>query len=246
MTIAILSDIHSNREALEACLAHARAQGATRHVFLGDLVGYGADPGPVVDIVREHVERGALAVRGNHDQAIDQSAGYMNDSAQRAIEYARGALTASQAVFLREMPMMVREGNCCFVHASADTPDRYPYIDCPVAAATCVAAAATAYTFVGHLHDQQLYFQVRAPAMMLFRPTPGIAVPVPAHRRWLAVVGSVGQPRDRNPQAAYALFDPARATIMFCRVAYDHAGAAARIRAAGLPESLASRVENGY
>lgn len=246
MTIAILSDIHSNREALEACLAHARERGATRHVFLGDLVGYGADPGPVVDVVRAYVERGALAIRGNHDQAIDQSAGYMNDSAQRAIEYARGTLTAEQAAFLRQLPMIVREGNCCFVHASAQLPERYPYIDCPAAAQACTEAAATAYTFVGHLHDQQLYFQARPPAMMLFRPTPGIAIPVPAHRRWLAVVGSAGQPRDRNPQAAYTLFDPARATITFCRVAYDHAAAAARIRAAGLPESLASRVENGY
>lgn len=245
MTIAILSDIHSNREALEACLAHASAQGATRHVFLGDLVGYGADPGPVVDIVREHVERGALAVRGNHDQAIDQSAGYMNDSAQRAIEYARGALTASQAVFLREMPMMVREGNCCFVHASADSPDRYPYIDCPVAAATCVAAAATAYTFVGHLHDQQLYFQVRAPAMMLFRPTPGIAVPVPAHRRWLATIGSVGQPRDGDTRAMYALFDAGQARLTFERIAYDHRAAAAAIRRAGQPEFFAKRLEQG-
>jgi diadenosine tetraphosphatase ApaH/serine/threonine PP2A family protein phosphatase len=81
--------------------------------------------------------------------------------------------------------------------------------------------------------------------MLTFRPTAGTSIPVGAHRRWLAVVGSVGQPRDRNPAAGYALFDDARAEITFFRVPYDHAAAAAKIRAAGLPESLAYRVEMG-
>ena len=246
MTIALLSDIHGNLQALQSCLADARARGANRYVFLGDLVGYGADPHGVVDVVSEHVARGAVAVRGNHDDAIHGSASYMNESAMRAIEYARGVLSAEQSAFLQNLPMIVREENCCFVHASAKTPARYLYVDSPSAAADCVEAAATTYTFCGHVHDQQLYFMAHAPRMSLFTPTPGIVVPVPTHRRWLAIVGSVGQPRDRNPKAAYTLFDPKRATITFCRVAYDHAAAARRIRIVGLPESLARRVENGY
>ena len=246
MTIALLSDIHGNLQALDACLADARARGATRFVFLGDLVGYGADPHLVVDIVREHAARGAIAVRGNHDDAIHGSAMYMNATAMRAIEYARGVLSEEQADFLRELPMIVREANICFVHASAKAPERYTYIDSPTEAAACVEAAETTYTFCGHVHDQQLYFAVNDTRMSLFSPKPGVAVPVPAHRRWLAIVGSAGQPRDRNPKAAYTLFDPERATITFCRVAYDHATAAQRIRNAGLPASLASRVENGY
>ena len=246
MTIALLSDIHGNLQALQSCLADARARGASRYVFLGDLVGYGADPHGVVDIVREHVSRGAVAVRGNHDDAILGSTAYMNKSARRAIEYAREVLSVEQSAFLQQLPMIVREENCCFVHASAKTPERYPYVDCPSAAAACVAAAGTTYTFCGHVHEQRLYFTARVAHMKEFNPTAGIAVPLHGHRRWLAIVGSAGQPRDKNPKAAYTLFDPARATITFCRVAYDHSAAAMRIRAVGLPESLASRVEYGY
>ena len=246
MTIALLSDIHSNLQALSACLADARARGASRYVFLGDLVGYGADPGAVVDIVREHVSLGAVAVRGNHDDAIHGSTTYMNDAAAAAIEYARKVLSAEQAAFLQALPMIVREENRCFVHASAKKPGSYPYIDSPSAAAACVEAAETTYTFCGHLHDQQLYFMTRAPRMSLFSPTPGVAIPVPTHRSWLVIVGSAGQPRDHNPKAAYAMFDTVRSTITFIRVPYDHAAAAKRIRDAGLPESLACRVENGY
>jgi diadenosine tetraphosphatase ApaH/serine/threonine PP2A family protein phosphatase len=246
MSIALLSDIHGNMQALHACLADAHARGASRYVFLGDLVGYGADPHGVVDVVRDYVERGAIAVRGNHDDAIHGSTAYMNEAATAAIKYGRTVLSAEQSDFLRKLPMIVREGSCCFVHASANTPERYPYIDSPSAAAACVLAAETTYTFCGHLHEQQLYFMAQAPRMTLFTPTPGIAIPVPGHRRWLAVVGSAGQPRDRNPKAAYTLFDAARARITFCRVPYDHALAAKRIREAGLPLSLAYRVENGY
>lgn len=246
MTIALLSDVHGNLQALQACLADAEARGANRYVFLGDLVGYGADPHGVVDIVREHVSRGAVAVRGNHDDAIHGSAAYMNDAALAAIEYARAVLSLDQANFLKSLPMIVHEENRCYVHASAKTPERYPYIDSPSAAAACVDAAKAAYTFCGHVHEQQLYFMAKSPRMALFTPTSGIAVPVPAHRRWLAIVGSAGQPRDNNPKAAYTLFDPVRATITFCRVAYDYRAAAERIRDVGLPESLAYRVENGY
>ncbi len=246
MTIALLSDIHGNLQALHACLADAKARGARRYVFLGDLVGYGADPHGVVDIVRDHVSRGAVAVRGNHDDAIHGSAAYMNDATLAAIEYARALLSEEQVSFLKSLPIIVREENRCYVHASAKTPERYPYIDSHSAAAECVAAAEAAYTFCGHIHEQQLYFMTKPPRMAPFNPTPGITVPVPGHRRWLAIVGSAGQPRDNDPKAAYTLFDPARSTITFCRVSYDHRAAADRIRNAGLPESLAYRVENGY
>jgi diadenosine tetraphosphatase ApaH/serine/threonine PP2A family protein phosphatase len=246
MTIALLSDIHGNLQALQSCLADAHSRGASRYVFLGDLVGYGADPHGVVDIVRDHVARGAVAVRGNHDDAIHGSAAYMNESAMRAIEYSREVLSDEQATFLKNLPMIAREQGLCFVHASARAPEHYHYIDSPSAAGACAEAAEATHTFCGHVHEQQLYFMAQPGRMTLFTPTPGIAVPVPARRRWVAIVGSVGQPRDRNPKAAYTLFDPVRATITFCRVAYDHGTAAMRIRAAGLPESLAYRVEHGY
>ena len=95
------------------------------------------------------------------------------------------------------------------------------------------------------MHDQVLYFETIAGRMSEFRPVPGTPIPVRGPRRWLAVVGSVGQPRDRNPAAAYAIFDDARREITFFRVPYDHHGAADKIRRAGLPAALAYRVEAG-
>jgi len=246
MKIALLSDIHSNIQALHACLADARARNVDRFAFLGDFVGYGADPGLVVDEIIEHVAEGAIAVRGNHDEAIYSNSIYMNDSAMTAIEYARQVLTAAQTMFLRNLPMLLREGTCCFVHASAASAEKYPYIDSPSAAQRCAEVSETPHTFCGHVHEQLLYFGAPGAKMTLFRPTPGIAVPVPSHRRWVALIGSVGQPRDRNPKAGYTIFDSERNTMTFCRVSYDHFATAARIREAGLPESIAYRIEHGF
>jgi diadenosine tetraphosphatase ApaH/serine/threonine PP2A family protein phosphatase len=245
MKIALLSDIHGNLQALQSCLDDARANGASRFVFLGDFVGYGADPHGVIDVVGEYVAQGAIAVRGNHDEAIYGKASYMNEMAMSAIDYTKRVLTPPQTRFLRNLPLIVREESCCFVHASAASPEKYPYVDSPTAALRCAEAGEAAHAFCGHVHEQRLYFAAQGSHMKLFQPTPGIAVPVPAHRRWVALVGSVGQPRDRNPQAAYAIFDRERLAITFCRVSYDHHAAAARIREVGLPESIAYRVESG-
>jgi diadenosine tetraphosphatase ApaH/serine/threonine PP2A family protein phosphatase len=245
MRIALLSDIHGNLQALQSCLDDARANGATRFVFLGDFVGYGADPGGVIDLIAQHQTEGAIAVRGNHDEAIYGSSIYMNEMAMSAINYTKKVLTPAQLLFLRNLPMIVRENTCCFVHASAASPEKYPYVDSPTAALRCAEASESAHTFCGHVHEQRLYFAAPGPRMTVFRPTPGVTVPVPAHRRWVALVGSVGQPRDRNPQAAYAIFDSERVAVTFCRVPYDHHAAAARIREVGLPESIAYRVESG-
>ena len=245
MRIALLSDIHANLQALQSCLDDARTNGATRFVFLGDLVGYGADPGGVIDVIARYVAEGATAVRGNHDEAIYGSSIYMNDMAMSAINYAKRVLAPAQITFLQNLPMIVRENTCCFVHASAASPEKYPYVDSPTAAERCAEASELPHTFCGHVHEQRLYFAAPGPRMTIFRPTPGVAVPVPAHRRWVALVGSVGQPRDRNPRAAYAIFDTEQVSITFCRVPYDHHAAAARIREVGLPESIAYRVENG-
>jgi len=141
--------------------------------------------------------------------------------------------------------MLVREGEICYVHASAAFPERWDYVDSPSAATRCADAAEAAYTFCGHMHDQALFFESGEGRMKEFRPVAGTPIPVPAHRRWVAIVGSAGQPRDRNPAAAYTLFDSGRRQITFCRVPYDSAAAADKIRKAGLPGSLAARVELG-
>jgi diadenosine tetraphosphatase ApaH/serine/threonine PP2A family protein phosphatase len=245
LIIALLSDVHGNLEALSACLNHASETGASRYAFLGDLVGYGADPQAVVDVVARYASKGAIVIKGNHDEAIEKTPRYMNDSVRAVIDWTRDALTNDGKTFLASLPLCVRESEFCFVHASAASPERWDYIDSAAAARRCIDAAQAPYTFCGHVHDQELYFEAAGGKAAVFRPVPGTPVPIASRRRWLAIVGSVGQPRDSNPAAAYAQFDTDRERITFRRVPYDHVAAARKIRAAGLPLSIAYRVEKG-
>jgi diadenosine tetraphosphatase ApaH/serine/threonine PP2A family protein phosphatase len=245
LRVALLSDIHANLEALQACLAHARERGVDGHALLGDLVGYGADAQATLDIVMRLVSDGAVAVKGNHDAAIERPDSYFNFDARASLDWARNTLRDEQRAFMRSLPLTVDRAPSLFVHASAASPARWDYVDSGAAAQRCVDAAQSTYTFCGHVHDQQLYFRNSRGRMSVFVPTAGDAIPLRGPRPWLAIVGSVGQPRDRNPAAAYAVFDDDAREITFYRVAYDQHAAAAKIRAAGLPEALAYRVEQG-
>jgi diadenosine tetraphosphatase ApaH/serine/threonine PP2A family protein phosphatase len=239
--LALLADIHSNLEALRACLAHARDGGATRYAFLGDLVGYGADPAAVVKVVRRYAAEGAVVVQGNHDASVAKYAGAMSEDAQDGVRWTRGVLGAGEIAWLGSLPLCIREERRCFVHASAASPRRWEYVDNPAAAKRCAEAASSTWTFAGHFHRQVLFFAGRSGTMTSFVPVPGTPVPTPGTRRWVAIVGSVGQPRERNPAAAYALFDPVRETITFQRVPYDHLTAARKVRDAGLADLFALR-----
>ncbi len=237
--IALLADIHANIEALDACLKHAGQSGATRYAFLGDLVGYGADPQRVVETVMRYQSGGALVVQGNHDAAVVTREGGMSDQAAEARDWTRDALDRLAKDWLGSLPVCVREDTLCFVHASAATPHRWEYVEDAARAWKSIQAAGTTYTFSGHVHHQALYFESTMGKVARFVPVPGSAVPVPDHRRWLTIAGSAGQPRDGNPAAAYALFDEVHKTITFHRVPYDHLTAARKIHAAGLPDLLA-------
>lgn len=245
MILALLSDVHANLEALLSCIAHASARGAGRYAFLGDHIGYGADPTAVLDILGDYASRGAVVLKGNHDAAIAGAGGYFNRPAAEAIAWTRKALSPAQEVFLESLPLIVREESICFVHASAAAPERWEYVDSTGAAERSARAAARPLTFSGHVHDQALFGEDAHRRMVAFRPQPGVAVPVAPHRAWLALVGSVGQPRDGNPAAAYALADLEAGTITFHRVPYDNQSAARKVREAGLPEILAYRLERG-
>jgi diadenosine tetraphosphatase ApaH/serine/threonine PP2A family protein phosphatase len=245
MLTALLSDVHSNLAALEACLQHARAHRAERFVFLGDLVGYGPDPAAVVDLIAGL--DGAVVLKGNHDEAIEiePKSRDINDVAYDVIAWSRGVLSAAHRRFLAALPLIVREDDVCYVHSSASRPGRWEYVVDGATAHRSMQAAGTSYVFSGHVHDQVLYYQTPAGKTASFGPGPGRRVPVPKRRGWLGIVGSVGQPRDGNPAAAYALFDPPAETITFFRIPYDHLTTARRIRAARLPEVLAERIVHG-
>jgi len=176
---------------------------------------------------------------------VEKRAGYMNDASTEVIEWTRGVLPADSRAFLAQLPLRIVDGTMCFVHASAASPERWEYVDSITAALKSIEAAQLPYTFSGHVHDQMLYFQSSVGKVGAFSPLQGSPISMHSNRRWHALVGSVGQPRDRNPSAAYALFDSDREQITFHRVPYDHLAAARKIRQAGLPASIAYRVEMG-
>jgi len=240
MKLAILSDIHANLEALSACLAHARQHGATDHAFLGDLIGYGADPHACLDIVRQHAEAGAIVVRGNHDDAaLGGLWAEMGFVAREAVVWTRNQLSEDERAFIAGLPYAVERDGRLYVHASADRPTAWEYIAGTAAAGRCLAAAQVRTVFAGHVHVPLLYFSARG-NIATFSPRPGVPVSLLASRRWLALAGSVGQPRDGNPTASYLLFDTVRKLLTFFRVPYDWMLAATKIRTAGLPDGLAT------
>jgi len=241
--LALIADLHANREAFGAVLAHAAAQGAERHAFLGDYVGYGADPGWVVDRVREHVAAGAVAVKGNHDAAV--AAGpqpSMVADARAVVAWTRDRLDTAQVAFLAALPLTHVEGEALFVHANAWAPADWAYLQTRREAVHSLQATDRRFTFCGHVHVPMLYHLASTGKAGEFKPSPGTTFPLSAHRRWLAIPGSVGQPRDGDPAACYAIFDSGEHVLTFHRVPYDHAAAAAKVRAAGLPERVAERL----
>jgi diadenosine tetraphosphatase ApaH/serine/threonine PP2A family protein phosphatase len=247
MLIALLSDIHANREAFTACLAHAEQSGANRYIFLGDYVGYGADPGWVVDRVVAHVARGATALLGNHDAAVLSSSSQgMNAVAAEAIEWTRTKLNDAQRDFLRGLPAKLEERGRLFVHANPWAPTDWDYVTGPSTAGRALQATDARQTYCGHVHRPALYHMTATGKVMEFTPVAGVGMPLAATRHWLAVLGSVGQPRDRNPAGSYALLDDERDVLTYMRVPYDVETAAQKIRAAGLPLGLAERLLQGF
>jgi diadenosine tetraphosphatase ApaH/serine/threonine PP2A family protein phosphatase len=246
MKLALLSDLHSNRHALQACLVHARTHSASQYAFLGDLVGYGAEPGAVLDTVMEMAAQGAWVIRGNHDDAALAPLPNSGRADHAGASWTAQHLTGPQREFLAGLPLTHRHDFMLLVHASANKPGRWTYVeDAQRAADSLDFAGDASHVFGGHVHEQRLFFQGLVGKTMPFEPTPGVPVPVPRHRRWLATVGSVGQPRDGRSEAMYALFDTDALTLTFMRVPYDHTAAARAIRAAGLPESDAVRLAMG-
>jgi diadenosine tetraphosphatase ApaH/serine/threonine PP2A family protein phosphatase len=240
--LAIFADIHANRQAFTACLDAARTRGAERFICLGDYVGYGADPEWTVETVMNLVGEGALAVRGNHDQAISVLTDTMNAEAQAAIEWTRGRLSAPERRFLAELPLSIEEDDRLYVHSEASQPERWRYVRSTADAGRSLGATDAHVTFCGHIHQPALYSMSVTGKMTSFTPTSDVAVQLLSGRRWLAVLGSVGQPRDGDPAACFALFDTSSREITYCRVPYDVDSAAKRIDENGLPSWLADRL----
>ena len=242
MRIAVLTDIHANREAFEAVLADVAAHGVDRIALLGDIVGYGADPGWCCDRAAELDAAGAICVRGNHDNAASGASEAMSHLARKALDWTRDQLGDAEVDFLAALPMTAEAEGVLFVHASASRPEDWVYVTSDTRATPSFRATTARLILCGHVHvpllaSCDLGGTVREQA---FRS--GLPIPLIASRRWLAVVGSVGQPRDGVAQAGWALVDTGKMELTFRRTPYDVAGAARKVRAAGLPDELAVRL----
>jgi diadenosine tetraphosphatase ApaH/serine/threonine PP2A family protein phosphatase len=242
MRIAVLTDIHANREAFGAVLADAAAHGVDRIALLGDIVGYGADPEWCCEKAAELVEGGAICVRGNHDDAAVGVPDAMSSLARRAMDWTRAQLGDAHRTFLAGLPMQAEEGGLLFVHASANSPEAWAYVTSDTRATPSFRASTARLILCGHVHVPLLASCDRAGMVREQTFRVGLPIPLLRSRRWLAVVGSVGQPRDWVPQASWALVDTDRNELTFRRTPYDVAAAANRVREVGLPEELATRL----
>lgn len=245
MRIAVLSDIHANREALATVLEVVRRQKPDRLVLLGDLVGYGPDPGFVVDTAQELVAAGALCLLGNHDEAAVRGPAGMTPHAHEAALWTHGQLSDGQLAFLSGLPLSGEIAGVLFVHASARSPAAWPYVENARAASQCLAATEAATVFCGHTHVPAIFYARPGHEPVQFTPRRNLAAPLSALRRHVVVVGAVGQPRDGDPAACFALLDTDRAEVTMLRVPYDSQATAQKIAAAGLPEWLGMRLQIG-
>lgn len=245
MRIALLTDIHGNLEALEACLAHAAAQGAQRLVFLGDLVGYGADPVAVVARVRGFMQQGAIVLRGNHDEAALHGPVGFSGLAAEAMRWTQARLDPATKQFLADLPFTHEEEDRLYTHADGAKPAAWRYVTGAAEARRSLAGTTARLTFCGHTHVPALFGLTATDKLLHHQPMSDLMLPLLQPRRWLAVIGAVGQPRDGNPAACYGLLDTEAAECGWLRVPYDIEAAARKIRAAALPEALAARLFEG-
>lgn len=246
MKVAILSDLHANRQAVEAVWEHATQQGCERTVLLGDYVDYGADPVWVLDFVYQRVQEGAIAVKGNHDDAIrHEEAHQLGGHVQESLSWTRQQLSAAHIAFIESLPLTAEWGDCQFAHANVHDPAHWAYLDGRMEAVRSLQVSQHPFVFCGHMHQPCLYHLSSTGKSGDFSPIDGVPIILSPMRRWLAIPGSVGQPRDGNPAACYLTFDTDSRQLTFYRVPYDHERAAQCIIDAGLPLFLAQRLRDG-
>lgn len=245
MKLAIFSDVHGNLEALEAVLGHAAKQGVDAHLCLGDVVGYGANPDECVDRVRSLP--GVSCLRGNHDAAVIDARErvFFHEVALAGIHYSANHLSPDNTDFLRALPYEYRgHAHVMGVHASPFRPEAWEYVLDRIGAERAFDAMKPARAaFIGHSHAPVVF--IDDGSVQRFPAGGALALDLDA-RRYVMNVGSVGQPRDGNPDASYVVFDDDANTVTHHRVRYDREKAAEKILHAGLPPVLAERLLIGY
>jgi len=239
MRYAIFGDIHANLHALEAVLADAADQRCTNFVCMGDIVGYNAFPTKCIERIRQ-LE--CPVVKGNHDEQasmLGDQEGF-NALAEEAINWTRKQLSEEDKQWLRALRLQRQVRDFTIVHATLDTPHKWGYVFNQLDAAASFSYQTTTLCFIGHTHAPMVYIRdgsVRANELDSIKVQQG--------KKYLINVGSVGQPRDGNPRAAYCIYDLSLGLVKIRRVDYDLPGAQKAIRDVGLPGRLAERLAIG-
>jgi len=240
LKIGVIGDVHGNLEALEAVLVALERESVDAIACVGDIVGYGADPAACVSLVRE---RAGAVVAGNHDYGVvgKQAPDYFNAAARAAIAWTTTQLSQEERWWLSGLPLTQRCDGYELVHGSFQEPGSFPYILNPEDAAPSFARQQERLGFFGHTHWPSTFIAGEHVTHSVQE-----VIPVDAPGKVLVNVGSVGQPRDSNPDASYVVFDRKAMRVRFGRAAYDVGAAARKILDAGLPKSLAERLFVGY
>ncbi|MBI2104529.1 MAG: metallophosphoesterase family protein [Candidatus Omnitrophica bacterium] len=250
MRYAVLSDVHGNLEALTAVLDALAPERIDRCLCLGDVVGYGAEPGACLARLEAC---GAVTVGGNHDLACvgKFSLDWFNEVARAALLWTRDQLSFAELDALRRLPLTAAVEFCTLVHGTLRHPERFEYLVEAGQAIDTLTACRTLMCLVGHTH-LPLFLEYdrreRRIARLLTRAGDLAQIPFtddPEAMRYLINPGSVGQPRDGDPRASCAVIDTARREVHIRRVPYDVAAAQRKIRQAGLPGFLADRLADG-
>ncbi len=246
MRFLVLSDVHANMTALASSLDASQGRWE-RAVCLGDLVGYGPDPNEVVDRVRDLV---MAIIRGNHDKAAsgNDDLDDFNPVARTAMEWTRAQIRPDNLLYLRQLPAgPLQAGGLTLVHGAVHDEDEY--IFAPAQALDSLLASPVTVTFFGHTHFQGgfSYRDGRVDVIQL-RPRPGAGFAVlhlEPGTRYLLNPGAIGQPRDGDPRAAFAIADLEHGVVEFWRVPYDIQAVQDRMTNAGAPEPLILRLAFG-
>ena len=256
MRYGIVSDIHSNLDALEAVIQELDGLGMDRLVCLGDIVGYGPNPNECCDLLRA---RDCVAIAGNHDEAAVMAGGAerFNALAVAAIAWTRGQLSEQNRAYLAALPRERCFDSFEIVHGAPEA--HFDYILGVTDARGAFERVRRPITFIGHTHVAEVYFQERkrdaddtageGPAFgrtFHQRLSRGGRIEVAPRFRYIVNPGSVGQPRDRNPQASFGSYDEAAGAIEIRRVTYDVMRVRERMESAKLPPELAERLSLGY
>lgn len=238
--IAVLGDIHSNLEALEAVVADAKGAGVTEFVCVGDVVGYNANPSECLEIIRSEC---SAVVRGNHDHYCcnDESLDDFHPLAASVVAWTRRQLSGEQLDFLRNLAYQKMTHGMMLVHSTLDMPERWGYVFDSLDAEAHFSYQTMAICFHGHTHVPMV-FEKQGSGVHRAEPH---KITVRLGRKYFVNTGSVGQPRDGDPRSAYVIYTPKLREVEFRRVAYDMELTQSKILEAGLPERLAHRLEHG-